>query len=145
MDRRRVQGELQRQHREPDRVAREGRGTVAARGRRNRPGIKWRRAQRELARTLRSRAQVPGESRVAHSFHVSGFLKLLALAALIALAAPAFAAEKILASRVWPAAEYTRVTLETARAVKHTWFFVTDPARLVVDLDGVDLDAELRG
>lgn len=87
---------------------------------------------------------MPGESRIARSYHVAGFLKLLALAALIALAAPALAAEKVLASRVWPAAEYTRVTLETARAVKHTWFFVSDPARLVVDLDGVELDGELR-
>lgn len=87
---------------------------------------------------------MPGESRIAHSFHVSGFLKLLALAVLIALAAPALAAEKVLASRVWPAAEYTRVTLETGRAVKHAWFFVNDPERLVVDLEGVELDAELR-
>ena len=37
------------------------------------------------------------------------------------------------------------MTLETARPVKHTWFFVSDPARLVVDLDGVEFDAELRG
>jgi len=74
-----------------------------------------------------------------------GILKLLLLvAALLALAAPAFAAEKVLSSRVWPAEEYTRVTLETARPVKHQYFFVTDPDRLVLDLEGIDLNDELR-
>ena len=62
----------------------------------------------------------------------------------MAAAVPAFAAEKILASRVWPAKEYTRVTLESARQVKHQFFFVSNPQRLVVDLEGVELDAELK-
>ena len=72
------------------------------------------------------------------------FLKLLLIAALLAAAAPALAGEKILASRVWPAEEYTRVTLEAARPMKHQFFFVTDPHRLVVDLEGIELDDELR-
>ena len=54
------------------------------------------------------------------------------------------AAERIVSSRVWPAQEYTRVTLESARALKHQFFFVTSPERLVVDLEGVDLDDELK-
>ncbi len=58
-------------------------------------------------------------------------------------AAPVLAAG-LLASRVWPAEEYTRVTLEAARPVKHQFFFVKDPERLVVDLEGVDLDDELK-
>ena len=58
--------------------------------------------------------------------------------------AVALAAEKIVSSRVWPAQEYTRVTLESARALKHQFFFVTSPERLVVDLEGVDLDEELK-
>jgi N-acetylmuramoyl-L-alanine amidase len=61
------------------------------------------------------------------------------------LGAPAFAAETILSSRVWPAQEYTRVTLESARPVKHQFFFVKDPERLVVDLEGVDLNEALNG
>ena len=60
------------------------------------------------------------------------------------VAIPALAAEKVLASRVWPADDYTRVTFETARPVKHQMFAVQDPDRLVVDLEGVELDAELR-
>jgi len=45
---------------------------------------------------------------------------------------------------VWPAEEYTRVTIETARPIRHQFFFVPDPARLVVDLEGVDLGDELK-
>ncbi|MDQ3025493.1 MAG: N-acetylmuramoyl-L-alanine amidase [Pseudomonadota bacterium] len=59
-------------------------------------------------------------------------------------AVPAFAGEKILASRVWPAQEYTRVTFESARPVKHVFFLVSSPDRFVVDLEGVDLDDELK-
>ena len=50
----------------------------------------------------------------------------------------------MIASRVWPAQEYTRVTFETARPVRHQFFEIPDPPRLVLDLEGVDLDAELR-
>ena len=64
--------------------------------------------------------------------------------ALIAGTAAAWAGEKIVSSRVWPAQEYTRVTLESPRAVKHQFFFVSDPQRLVVDLEGVELGEELK-
>ncbi len=75
---------------------------------------------------------------------VIGFLKYLVIAALLLAAYPAFAAERILASRVWPAQEYTRVTLESAHKLDEQHFFLDDPLRLVVDLEGVDLDAELK-
>ena len=45
---------------------------------------------------------------------------------------------------MWPAEEYTRVTFETAKPIRHQYFFVPDPARLVVDLEGVDLGDELK-
>ena len=64
--------------------------------------------------------------------------------ALLAGTAVVLAGERIVSSRVWPAQEYTRVTLESARALKHQFFFVTSPERLVVDLEGVDLDEELK-
>ena len=57
---------------------------------------------------------------------------------------PAIGAEKIAATRVWPAQEYTRVTIESAHALRHQYFFVDKPQRLVVDLEGVELDAELK-
>ena len=66
------------------------------------------------------------------------------MAAALAVAGVSFAGEKVLSTRVWPAQEYTRVTLESARAIKHQFFFVPSPERLVVDLEGVDLDEELK-
>lgn len=59
-------------------------------------------------------------------------------------AAPAVSAELISASRVWPAEEYTRVTLESARPIRHQFFFVKDPERLVLELEGMDLNDELK-
>jgi N-acetylmuramoyl-L-alanine amidase len=80
------------------------------------------------------------------AFDLAGFLKLavLALALLVAAALPAFAAEKVLASRVWPAQEYTRVTLESAKPVAHQFFFVDNPSRLVIDLENIELGPELK-
>jgi N-acetylmuramoyl-L-alanine amidase len=46
---------------------------------------------------------------------------------------------------VWPAEEYTRVTFESAKSIRHQFFFVTDPERLVVDLEDVDFTDELKG
>jgi N-acetylmuramoyl-L-alanine amidase len=50
----------------------------------------------------------------------------------------------ILAVRVWPANDYTRVTIEsdTALVTKHT--FVAQPPRLAVDIEGIELNAALR-
>src|SRR5512141_622994 len=144
MDRRRLSGELQRADREPDRMAAEGGGTFAARGLGNRPGTKRHRAQRELALQLAlgRKSAHPAGGRFA--FSLPGLLKVLLFAAIVAAAAPAFSAEKIVSSRVWPAQEYTRVTLEAAHPVRHQYFFVDNPSRLVVDLEGVALDAELK-
>ena len=46
---------------------------------------------------------------------------------------------------MWPAEEYTRVTFESTKAIKHMFFFVTEPERLVVDLEDVDFNDELKG
>jgi N-acetylmuramoyl-L-alanine amidase len=50
----------------------------------------------------------------------------------------------ILAVRVWPAADYTRVTIEsdTALAAKH--FLAQNPQRIVVDVNGLELSPTLR-
>lgn len=54
------------------------------------------------------------------------------------------AAAQILAVRVWPAADYTRVTLENDSDLKTTHFIVPDPERLVVDIEGLDLNPTLK-
>jgi len=71
-------------------------------------------------------------------------VSLALLAVALVAATVAFAGEKVISSRVWPAQEYTRVTLESAHPLKHQFFFVSDPERLVVDLEGVELTDELK-
>jgi N-acetylmuramoyl-L-alanine amidase len=44
----------------------------------------------------------------------------------------------VLAVRVWPAADYTRVTIELGAPLKFSHFTVRDPERLVVDLEGIE-------
>jgi N-acetylmuramoyl-L-alanine amidase len=58
-------------------------------------------------------------------------------------AAPARAAQ-IVGVRVWPAEEYTRVTLENDSNLKTSHFLVKDPERMVVDIEGIDLNPALK-
>ncbi|MFZ2855509.1 MAG: N-acetylmuramoyl-L-alanine amidase [Rhodocyclaceae bacterium] len=51
----------------------------------------------------------------------------------------------ILAVRVWPAADYTRVAIEHDAPLKYTHFTVKNPERLVVDLEGIELNSVLEG
>ena len=53
-------------------------------------------------------------------------------------------AATIMAVRMWPAAEYTRVTLELDTQLKAEHFLLTDPHRLVVDIEGLDINSTLR-
>ena len=64
--------------------------------------------------------------------------------ALLALDLPRAHGAGILGVRVWPAPDYTRVTLELDESLKSSHFVATDPPRVVVDLEGVDIDAALR-
>ena len=50
----------------------------------------------------------------------------------------------ILAVRVWPAPDYTRVTIESDGHLKAKQFFVTTPPRLAVDIEGIDLNPALK-
>ena len=53
-------------------------------------------------------------------------------------------ASQILAVRVWPSEDYTRVTLENDSNLKITNFIVKNPDRLVVDIEGIDLNSTLK-
>ena len=73
----------------------------------------------------------------------------LASASLFLLVSPAGRAAVgqlpgILAVRVWPAADYTRVTIEHREPLKFTHFMIKDPERLVVDLEGIEFTAVLE-
>jgi N-acetylmuramoyl-L-alanine amidase len=50
----------------------------------------------------------------------------------------------IVAVRVWPAAEYTRVTIESDTALKTVPLFVANPPRLAVDIEGIELNPALK-
>ncbi len=50
----------------------------------------------------------------------------------------------IVAVRVWPADEYTRVTIESDAALSQRHFIAENPARLVIDVDGLELSPQLR-
>jgi N-acetylmuramoyl-L-alanine amidase len=50
----------------------------------------------------------------------------------------------ILAVRVWPAAAYTRVTIESDTALRTVPVFVANPPRLAVDIEGIELNPALK-
>ena len=50
----------------------------------------------------------------------------------------------IVAVRVWPAADYTRVTIESDQALAQKHFLAENPNRLVIDIDGLELSPALR-
>jgi len=53
-------------------------------------------------------------------------------------------AATILAVRTWPAEEYTRVTLELDSDLRAEHFVLADPHRLVVDIEGLRMDAAIN-
>ncbi|MBW7900543.1 MAG: N-acetylmuramoyl-L-alanine amidase [Rhodocyclaceae bacterium] len=72
----------------------------------------------------------------------------LAGASLVLLVTPLAQAARgpsVLAVRVWPSADYTRVTLESDAPMKYSFFTVKNPERLVVDLEEVELNGVLEG
>ncbi|MBS1142259.1 MAG: Cell wall hydrolase/autolysin [Proteobacteria bacterium] len=86
-------------------------------------------------------------SKRAHPNHGRRQLLRYAGASLILSVSPiAGAASKlpsVLAVRIWPAADYTRVTLEHDAPLKFTHFTVENPDRLVVDIEGVEFNSVL--
>ena len=50
----------------------------------------------------------------------------------------------IVAVRIWPAPDYSRVTIESDTALKFKQVFVTSPPRLAVDIEGIDLNPTLK-
>ena len=50
----------------------------------------------------------------------------------------------IMAVRVWPAADYTRVTIESDGRLQTQQLVVGSPPRLAVDIEGIELNPALR-
>jgi len=58
---------------------------------------------------------------------------------------PAFAADDIVATRIWPSPEYTRITVESATLLQYEQMILQNPERIVVDLKNIYLGKALEG
>ena len=67
--------------------------------------------------------------------------RLLSASTLVLLLGPQQLAHgaQVVAVRLWPAEDYTRITIESDSPLKTTQRFVDDPPRMEVDLQGLDL------
>ena len=83
---------------------------------------------------------MPHESGLLHRRQL---LRMGALSLLLGRAQLSHGASMV-AVRIWPAPEYSRVTLESDAPLKTTQTFVADPPRLAVDIEGLQLNNALR-
>ncbi|MFY9316346.1 MAG: AMIN domain-containing protein, partial [Burkholderiales bacterium] len=87
---------------------------------------------------------MPGRSAQGDAERAHAFRRSLAGFGLVALALfVATAQAQIVSTRIWPAKDYTRVTLESKSEIKFQLFAVKDPERLVLDLEGVEIGPAL--
>ena len=159
MARSRISGSLQRDQYLSGGVAGEGRGTVASAGPEDHVEFDSCAGPRSAYRSsiIAGPANVVGTDEQPYgigriqnvtvarheNFSRRTFLSLpLILSPL--LARDADAATKVSSARVWPANEYTRVTFESAFALKVQHFFVKDPERLVIDIENVEMGPALK-
>ncbi|WP_338803819.1 N-acetylmuramoyl-L-alanine amidase AmiC [Xenorhabdus griffiniae] len=84
---------------------------------------------------------------MSHSDHNTSRRRLLKGAAavwLLSISPIGYAAtSKVIAVRIWPASSYTRVTLESNIPLKYRQFSLTNPNRIVIDLQGIQLNSIL--
>jgi N-acetylmuramoyl-L-alanine amidase len=75
--------------------------------------------------------------------HLKTSAKFLSLALLLTEVDIAWGA-KILGVRIWPSEDYTRITLESDTPLPITQQTLTNPDRLVVDVQGLELNPTLK-
>ena len=75
--------------------------------------------------------------------HLQTSAKLLSFALLLSEVDIAWGA-KILGVRIWPSEDYTRITLESDTPLPITQQILTNPDRLVVDVQGLELNPTLK-
>ncbi len=80
-----------------------------------------------------------------HNWRRRQILRAGASTLVLGLAGPRLAwASSVLGVRVWPARDYTRVTIESDQPLQNNQQLLQAPDRLVVDLNGLDLDQALK-
>ena len=75
--------------------------------------------------------------------HLAASAKLIGFVLLLTEIDIAWGA-KILGVRIWPAEDYTRITIESDKALPITQQLLTNPDRLVVDVQGMELNSTLK-
>jgi N-acetylmuramoyl-L-alanine amidase len=65
------------------------------------------------------------------------------LTAFLAALSGAHAATQVSSARIWPAQEYTRITLESGAPIAHNVFTIANPDRVVLDLENVESSTAL--
>src|SRR5215208_2947777 len=137
MGRRRLSRHLRRTGTQIGRVAAESRRTAAA----GRPDGAHRSATRRIPQRHAPGAYAAGPGAAGmkrRELLEGGTLVLLLGTQQIARGA------SIVAVRVWPAPEYSRVTIESDRQLSSSQIVMANPPRLTVDITGLDLNPELR-
>jgi N-acetylmuramoyl-L-alanine amidase len=71
-------------------------------------------------------------------------VKIVSLLHLLLWLPQVHAAITISSTRIWPAQDYTRLTIESKKPVRHNMFTISNPDRLVIDLEDVALDKTLN-
>lgn len=96
---------------------------------------------RSLAYIL-ARNYAPNVTHVRCMIHA---LRIVAMGCLFFFAfASARAADIVGSVRIWPAEDYTRLTIESRKNIAHNMFTLNNPDRLVIDLKDVELNAALN-
>ncbi|MDF7670756.1 N-acetylmuramoyl-L-alanine amidase [Orbaceae bacterium ESL0721] len=72
-------------------------------------------------------------------------IKGIVATCLLSITRVGFAAQvQLLATRIWPASTYTRITLESSLKLAYKRFFLTNPDRLVIDIENINLNPILK-
>ena len=85
----------------------------------------------------------PQQTNLARRKHLKTTAKLMSFALLLSEVEIAWGA-KILGVRVWPSEDYTRITLESDTPLPISQQILTNPDRLVVDVQGLELNSTLK-
>ncbi len=78
------------------------------------------------------------------SLHTMGSLGVLTLLLTESELVQANKGAKLIGVRIWPSEDYTRITLESDQALPISHQLLTGPDRLVVDIDGLELNPTLK-
>jgi N-acetylmuramoyl-L-alanine amidase len=88
---------------------------------------------------------IEAAANASHNWRRRQILRAGASTLVLGLLTPGIArASAVLGVRVWPARDYTRVTIESDQPLANTQQLLQNPTRLVVDLNGLELDQTLK-